>query len=162
MKKPLLPVICLRSRLIGSLLIGTLCSGALLSMAAQAEIYKWKDANGVVRYSDIPPPANVQVESMQGKKKPAAPQAAEPATEAAPSAETKANSLDEAKRKEKLKEAEALVKKENCEKAKSNLEALSQPGAYRLNEKGERVEFDEAAIAKEKEIAKRDIERNCK
>ena len=149
MKKSLLVVICL---------------GALLSMVAQAEIYKWKDANGVVRYSDIPPPANVQVESMQGKKKPAPGQQkpAEPAEEAAPAAVSKTNGTDEAKRKEKLKEAETLVKKENCDKAKSNLEALSQPGAYRLNEKGERVEFDEAGIAKEKEIAKKDIERNCK
>lgn len=158
MNMPLLPVICLRS-----LLYGVLFLGALFSTAAQAEIYKWKDANGVVRYSDIPPPANVQVESMQGKKKPVSgPQKQdEPAAEE-PGTQSKADTLDEAKRKEKLKEAETLVKKENCEKAKSNLEALSQPGAYRLNEKGERVEFDEASIAKEKEIAKRDIERNCK
>lgn len=153
MKKPLLAAICL----------GSILGGSMLSMAAQAEIYKWKDANGVIRYSDIPPPANVQVESMQSRKKPASsPQKPDEAADALPAAENKAGSNDESKRKEKLKEAEALVKKENCEKAKSNLEALSQPGAYRLNEKGERVEFDEASIAKEKEITKRDIERNCK
>ena len=40
----------------------------LLPTMASAEIYKWKDAGGVVRYSDVPPPSNVKQETMYGKK----------------------------------------------------------------------------------------------
>jgi hypothetical protein len=140
------------------------CLACMLSTTAGAEIYKWKDANGVVRYSDIPPPANVQVESVNGKKKSVqdTQKSAIPTEEAESSAVAKSKASDETKRKEKLKEAEALVKKENCDKAKSNMEALQQPGAYKLDEKGERVEFDEASIAKEREITKKDIDRYCK
>lgn len=46
----------------------SVCVMALaLSMQANAEIYKWKDKNGVMRYSDTPPPANVKVDTL-GKK----------------------------------------------------------------------------------------------
>ena len=40
----------------------------LLPTLASAEIYKWKDSNGTVRYSDVPPPSNVKQESLYGKK----------------------------------------------------------------------------------------------
>lgn len=40
----------------------------MLPTLATAEIYKWKDANGVVRYSDVPPPSNVKQEAFHGKK----------------------------------------------------------------------------------------------
>jgi Domain of unknown function (DUF4124) len=39
----------------------------MLPTLATAEVYKWKDKNGEVRYSDVPPPANVKQESY-GKK----------------------------------------------------------------------------------------------
>ncbi|MEQ1488517.1 MAG: DUF4124 domain-containing protein [Methylotenera sp.] len=40
----------------------------MLPTLATAEIYKWKDKNGVVRYSDVPPPSNVKQEAFHGKK----------------------------------------------------------------------------------------------
>lgn len=50
-----------------------------LPMLASAEIYKWKDKNGVMRYSDTPPPASVKVDTL-GKKSTIKPvQAEEPA-----------------------------------------------------------------------------------
>jgi len=47
-----------------------LMCAVLLPTLASAEIYKWKDKNGVVRYSDVPPPSNVKQETMYGKKIP--------------------------------------------------------------------------------------------
>lgn len=38
-----------------NLLLGA--SIAVLAISASAQIYKWKDANGVTQYSDTPPPA---------------------------------------------------------------------------------------------------------
>lgn len=47
-------------------ILSSVCLIALvLPMAVNAEIYKWKDKNGVMIYSDTPPPAtNVRVESI--------------------------------------------------------------------------------------------------
>ena len=44
-----------------------LCTMMLPSLAV-AEIYKWRDTDGSMRYSDVPPPSNVKQESMYGKK----------------------------------------------------------------------------------------------
>ena len=49
------------------LLVLLLCAMMLPSLAA-AEIYKWKDSDGSMRYSDVPPPSNVKQEAMYGKK----------------------------------------------------------------------------------------------
>jgi hypothetical protein len=46
-----------------------LCA-VMLPNLASAEIYKWKDKNGVVRYSDVPPLSNIKQESIYGKKVP--------------------------------------------------------------------------------------------
>ncbi len=47
-----------------------LLSLLILPSLANAEIYKWKDKNGAMRYSDVPPPSNVKQESLYGKKIP--------------------------------------------------------------------------------------------
>jgi len=52
------------------LLWTVLLPALLLSTLASAEIYKWKDKNGVMRYSDVPPPSNVKQEALYGKKTP--------------------------------------------------------------------------------------------
>ena len=39
-----------------------------ISGLSQAEIYKWKDKEGNVRYSDTPPPSNIKQEPITGKK----------------------------------------------------------------------------------------------
>ncbi|MDP1766318.1 MAG: DUF4124 domain-containing protein [Methylotenera sp.] len=52
------------------LLCSILLPALLLPSFASAEIYKWKDKNGVVRYSDVPPPSNIKLENMSGKKLP--------------------------------------------------------------------------------------------
>jgi hypothetical protein len=44
-----------------------------LPIAVNAEVYKWKDKDGVTRYSDIPPSSNVQKIPVNGTKPVAAP-----------------------------------------------------------------------------------------
>jgi hypothetical protein len=39
----------------------------LLAVAEGGEVYKWRDSNGVIRYSDTPPPSNIKHE-IYGKK----------------------------------------------------------------------------------------------
>lgn len=40
----------------------------MLPVLAHAEVYKWKDKDGSIRYSDIPPPSNIKQEPMTGKR----------------------------------------------------------------------------------------------
>jgi hypothetical protein len=41
---------------------------SMASMAAGAEIYKWKDAKGKTQYSDVPPVGNIPYTALSGKK----------------------------------------------------------------------------------------------
>jgi hypothetical protein len=150
------------------------------AMSSHAEIYKWKDKNGVIRYSDTPPPSNVKQEAI-GKKKavPAATNAVGQPVEAAKPAIAKAGKKEsasnedgaakkrqedaEADKKNKLeKEKQETAKVENCKNAKANLENYTQGGRiYKMNEKGEREYVTDAGLEEGKAKAQQDINANC-
>lgn len=69
-----------------SLLLITLLSLAA-APAVAAEVYKWKDAEGRTRYTDIPPPSNIPYVTLSGKKSPQPAPIANPADVQAPSAD---------------------------------------------------------------------------
>jgi type IV secretory pathway VirB10-like protein len=149
----------------------------------QAEIYKWKDKDGKVRYSDTPPPSNVKQESIAGKKKSVAPTGKEPlAPVGAATVPTAATPKDnapppnpedlaaeerqrnaEAEKNNKLeKQAEAKRKAENCSAARANMETYTQGGrVYKMNEKGEREYMDDNDFKAGKEKAQQEINENC-
>jgi hypothetical protein len=152
------------------------------STLSHAEIYKWKDKNGVTRYSDTPPPSNVKQEAIGGKKT-AQPtnQAPLAPVEAAPQVPANVNQVppptvsaeeqaaiqrqrvaEAEKRNKQEKEAEAKRKEENCKAARSNLETYTQGGrVYRMNEKGEREYMGDNDLKEGKAQAQRDMEVNC-
>ncbi len=152
-------------------------------LLSHAEIYKWKDKDGSIRYTDTPPPSNVKQEAIGGKKKPATPTGKEPlapvenvqktspimkdslpgpvnaADEAA--AERQRNAEIEKKNKQE-KEKLAKVREENCKTAKANLENYTQGGRiYKMNEKGEREYLGDEDLATGKAQAQREIDENC-
>ncbi len=155
-----------------------------ISGLSQAEIYKWKDKDGRVRYSDTPPPSNVKQEAIMGKKKPAEPTGREPLApvdkaSTTPVAEIPKNSeppvnpedlaaekrqqaAEAEKNNKQEKEAEAKRKAENCSAAKANMETYTQGGrVYKMNEKGERQYMDESDFKAGKEQAQQEINENC-
>lgn len=155
-----------------------------ISGLSQAEIYKWKDKDGKVRYSDTPPPSNVKQEAIAGKKAPVAPTGKaplapvdnpaavptavtpkniEPSINAEDSAAEKRQRAAEAEKNNKLeKEAEAKRKAENCAAAKSNMQTYTQGGrVYKMNEKGEREYMDESGFKAGREKAQQEINENC-
>lgn len=162
------------------LLLATLALTAVSGLS-QAEIYKWKDKDGKVRYSDTPPPSNVKQEAIAGKKKSVAPTGKEPLAPAAavPTAATPKNSEPpanpedlaaeqrrnnaEVEKNNKLeKEAEAKRKAENCSAAKANMETYTQGGrVYKMNEKGEREYLDDEDFKAGREKAQQEINENC-
>lgn len=150
------------------------------SYAVQAEIYKWKDSDGRIRYSDVPPPSNVPQETLRGKKIPKAalnPQAPlSPVngniTEALQRQNKMANKEEEAakraqdaeaqKKEEEAKQAELKLKEENCRIAKSNLRTYSDGGRImRTNAQGEREYLSDKEIDSGLANARNEFEKYC-
>ena len=152
---------------------------AALPLVVQAEVYKWKDKDGTVRYSDTPPTSNIKTETLVKKKAVSAPAApainpptstkivTPPQTVVVPErpdvAAQKRRDEAELDKKNKLaKEEEARRKAENCIAAKSNMEAYTQGGrVFRTNEKGERVWMDDNAFEQGRQKAQQEIDENC-
>ncbi len=114
-------------------LSGLLLTLLLLAGAAGAQVYKWRDANGQVVYSQTPPPPEIQTEAETVAPPPppaSAPTAktapaAKPAEPAAPAKAQKAGKPAQTKAPspaEQTKKAEALAAK--CERARKALNEL--------------------------------------
>jgi len=162
-----------------------------LSVNANAEVYKWTDKDGVVRYTDLPPPSDVKKYTIIGNKKTkevtkevAKEAVAEPkdAGAAAGSAKAKLTESQQARKdvandtalekrrqqadiekqnKERV-EAEAKQKQANCTAARSNYQTYSQGGrVYEMNEKGEREFVNDQGLAEKAAQAQRDIQQYC-
>lgn len=163
-------------------LICVACATLLaLPLFANAEVYKWKDKDGSVRYSDTPPPSNIKLESIGRKKvsstgkEPLAPvtdSAKAPVAVAAPAKDATNKGDDAAKIRQKnaelekknkeVKEADAKQKAENCSAAKGNLETYKQGGRIsKVNEKGEKVYLDDKAINEGKEKSQQEVNDYC-
>lgn len=152
---------------------------ALLPVSANAEIYKWKDKNGTIRYSDTPPPSNIKIEPI-GKKIPkssvatpavtaeenAAGTVASPPKDAALSkdeaAAKRAKDAETQKKIEASKQQELKIKQENCAVAKRNLATYNNGGRIStVDERGERAYLGDDEIAKGKADSQRDVEKYC-
>jgi hypothetical protein len=159
----------------------------VLPLAVNAEIYKWKDKDGKVRYSDVPPPSNMQTESLYGKKipRPTGQPPLAPVEGDATVAVNKQKEMDQAggkekpltkeeaaakrskvaeeeKRAEESKAADLQAKQANCKAAQSNLKTYNEGGRImRRNEKGEREYLKDEDLAKGKEAAQADVEKYC-
>lgn len=172
-------------------LICVVCAALLvMPVLANAEVYKWRDTNGVVRYSDTPPPSNVKQEQVGYKKLKTPTGTAAPLSPVAPSDKVKsaasAGSKEEAKKEGASKEgdnqdakkrqetAEAdkkakedkekneKIKEENCKVAKTNLAGFKQGGRlFKVDEKGQRHYMDDKELKEGAEKAQRDIDENC-
>lgn len=149
-------------------------------MLVDAQIYKWKDKNGVTGYSDKPPTDDVQVDKVisreQGSK------STSPADKArnlggtnkpGKNAETQQKAEDEAaqlrarnaeieRKNNEEKAAQARIRATNCQSAKSDYQTFAQGGRiFRMNEKGEREYFDDAALNERKANAQAAIRQYC-
>ncbi len=169
-------------------ILKTVCVIALvLPMLASAEIYKWKDKNGVMRYSDTPPPASVQVNTLGKKstdkpanvssdasevakqpeaikKKQSARDFEDPALDPeAEAARIRASNAEAAKKNKIAKEKEAKADADNCKTVRANYQAYTQGGRmYKMNEKGERVYMGDAELAAGKAKAQAEMNKYCK
>jgi len=166
-------------------LLGLACVFLLaLPVMAEAEIYKWKDKNGVMRYSDTPPPVSIKADTLgktskaqkpQGsadvEKEKVQPEAGKEIIESSDaSAEEESARMralnEEADKKERMKlekEQAAKVRKENCKAAKANYQTFSEGGRiYKTNANGEREYYGDVELKSEKLKAQREMKKFCK
>ena len=164
----------LRPRLAG-LLVAAL--GLVLAMPAMAQ-WKWRDANGRVTASDLPPPREIPEKDIlqrpganQRAATPAAAVAASAAAygAAAPAADKElearkraADAQQQAKQKADEQRV-AAVRAENCSRARTHLATLETGQRMaRINAKGEREVIDDATRADEMRRAREVIASDCR
>lgn len=148
-------------------------------LLSDAQVYKWKDKDGSIRYTDTPPPSNIKQETIGTKKTlsptlnpiPAPAEGVKPDTsfKEIPSPESEAaaaqmrqRNAEAEKRAKQEKEADAKRKAENCKAAKLNYETYNQGGrVFKLNDKGEREFMGDNDLKNSKMQAQREINMNC-
>ena len=160
--------------------------GSALSLPATAQ-WKWRDKNGQMQYSDLPPPSSISDRDILlrppvGPRAPTQPSNGTPPTAAsagisaervpalvpkgidpALEAKRKQSEQDEANKRKADEPRLAAIKAENCSRAQANLRALQSGSRMtRTNEKGEREVFDDAMRAEESRRTREDIASNCK
>lgn len=145
---------------------------ALIAMplAGQAEVYKWKDKDGITRYSDLPPGEGVKYEPLKAKKPAngAVAPTAQKAQDTNKPTELKKddNTLkptDANGKTAEQKDAQRKIKEKACANAKENLQKLKAGGIlYKTNSKGEREYLDETTVKNETTAAEKEVEISCK
>jgi hypothetical protein len=175
---------------VNNLCLIMMISVILMPMVVNAEIYKWKDKDGQLRYTDTPPPYGVKAVEVMGKKNVKFPTAnptmsAPPAKAGQPTgkpssdaqqkaadakvdaagqdSEKRRRQMEEIEKKNKsVKDEEAKQKQLNCEAAKANYQTYSQGGrVYHTNEKGERVYVDDQGLAEGAAKAQQEMSQYC-
>ena len=165
------------------LILGTLATALLcVSMAnAQSVPWKYRDAQGRIVVSDLPPPPGVPDKDIIDRpttvvRRPTQSQAAAASAPASGAATALAQRNDpelEARRKKAADEQELKQKAqqdkdnaqraENCARAKSHLSALNDGMRIaRTNDKGEREILDDKGRAEEMQRARQVIASDCK
>lgn len=145
---------------------------AMLAVPAQAELYKWTDAEGRVHFTDKKPDKANKVETLQ------APRVTGPGgrqAESAPAAENSGDVLQRQKRmadiltQEREQQEQASVRKRNedalrkrkCMEMQDYRRNVDGARLYDIDEKGERVFMDDARHTQHMRELDQAIRANC-
>ena len=141
---------------------------AFLAAPAQAQLYKWVDANGRVQYSDRKPTdARQQPQEVRNTVSSVGSQPSvaggKSAAELDRDFQKRRQEQDEAQQKQQQAAAEQKHNSEACDAARRNLAALnSGQRIARFNQQGEKSYMDDAQRAQELERTQRQVEASCK
>jgi hypothetical protein len=156
----------------------TVMSGVTLVLPAHAQ-WKWRDANGRLTVSDLPPPRGTPEKDILQRPETVVPRppaaaasaASAPATPAAPGAaqdpelQARRQAAEQQKAAEEKAAADrvAAQRAENCQRARSHLAALeSGQRVARTNSRGELEVLDDRGRAEETRAARAVIASDCR
>jgi len=158
------------NRRISVAVVAILLSLALVPAAgAEGTIYKWRDKEGNVHYTDCPPPPGCKAETVAVEPVPSEQQVkqAQGRLDKLLAEQEQSATGREQERLERVGQQIAAMqvaveRKRACITAQQNLHALlmNRP-VYYINEKGERVFLDDAAHKAEIERQRQQIQDNC-
>ena len=143
-----------------------------LPATAHADVYKWRDSNGAVRYSDIPPASNVPYETLHGgRKTPSTPSAdvapaPQPTNPPAPQPDDAALRRQQQAEQEKIeqqnKDAQEQTRQQNCSTARANLQKYKVGGRIMtMDAEGQRRYLSDAEIGQGLEQAQKEVADFC-
>jgi Domain of unknown function (DUF4124) len=150
--------------------IGLVILLALAPVLAQAQTYKWVDANGSTQYSDHPPPPGVKYDKIDTR--PTAAAQSSPSAAGATNTNYAAEELEfrkrqiaaeEKQKEEEQKEKDAQAKQVNCGLAQSRLKILQDGGRIlKPTTNGERDYMGDQEIQDETVKAQQAADKACK
>ncbi|HYG13540.1 MAG TPA: DUF4124 domain-containing protein [Methylophilaceae bacterium] len=143
-----------------------------LPVAAHADVYKWRDSNGAVRYSDIPPASNVPYETLHGgRKTPNTPSAdvvpaPQPTNPPVPQPDDAALRRQQQAEQEKIeqqnKDSQEQTRQQNCSTARANLQKYKVGGRIMtMDAEGQRRYLSDAEIGQGLEQAQKEVADFC-
>jgi type IV secretory pathway VirB10-like protein len=162
--------------------VAALCATLATAAPSAWAQWKWKDRNGQVHVSDLPPPRDIPDKDVMQRptdsvRRAAAAAAAQASAASAPVPAVavkprvdpelearKARQEQEQKAKDKAAEDKASAQRaENCQRARQHVATLeSGMRIARLNDKGEREILDDKARAEEMQRARQVIASECR
>ncbi len=142
---------------------GAFVIASFVATPACAALYKWTDANGVVVYSDQPPPGNVKVETIAGPPPPANPNAAKELVNKEMDLKKQQATAVETNKKAAQQRAETERLAGLCRDARAELNTLAtdQILLYSINEKGEQVLMNDVERRKRRGTLENFLKASC-
>ena len=138
-----------------------------LPCIAHAQVYKWKDKEGVTLYSDSPPPGNIPyelVDNVRTAPKTSNTPAANTDSQASRNAAALRRQVDaeQERRSDEKKRAEEEARRANCQNAKSNYQNYKAGGRiYKMSPEGEREYLGDEDIQRGLEQATKEVKQYC-
>ncbi len=144
---------------VASAFVVTLC----VALPTWAALYKWTDSNGVVVYSDQPPPGNVKVETIAGPPPPANPNAPKDLANKELDLKKQQTATADTAKKAAQQKADAERLASSCRDARAELTTLAadQILLYNINEKGEQVLMNDEARKKRRATVESFLKTSC-
>lgn len=139
----------------------------VLPWMAHAQVYKWKDKNGVTLYSDSPPPGNVPyelVDNVKSAPKSAAASSGNSESQAVRNAASlrRQAEAEQERRNDEKKRVEDEARKTNCQNAKANYQNFKVGGRiYKMTPEGEREYLGDEDIQRGLEEATKEMKQYC-
>ena len=134
----------------------------LAATVANAEIYQWKDKNGKIVYSDIPPVGNVSDQKTISSDSANSTTAQKTAADREMEFRKRQKASQENSEKTQKDQASTVEKQENCANARRYLATLESGERVALrDDKGERYFMDDAQRVQETAKAKQALQTNC-
>ncbi|MCB5191843.1 DUF4124 domain-containing protein [Methylobacillus arboreus] len=138
----------------------------VLPWMAYAQVYKWKDNNGVTLYSDSPPPGNVPYELVDNvrsvSKTTPAPSNVDSQAVRNAAALRRQSEAEQERRNDEKQRAEEEARKANCQNARANYQNFKVGGRiYKMTPEGEREYLGDEDIQRGLEEATREVQQYC-